>query len=334
VPHGYHLSIQLNGTATDDGYPQPTTFTATWSRVSGPDAVVFEDPHSPRTTVSLLEEGTYVLRLTADDGDFVAHDDVTITVGPPLRALPSADRTSGLMPLTVHFAGQATGGLPTMGWPASYELSWTFGDGQASSQDDPVHTYETYGRYVAELTVSDGVTTLSEVLTIVVGGLMGDASGDGKVGVADLNAVADNWAEIHLDWAHGDFTGEGAVGIADLGAIADNYGRSVQAAGGSSAAGGPAPSGGDPLAAGGSGAGPAGSADSSSSASVPTSLDATGMLNPEPSAESLEAGAGDSFLAASVPLAPAGVEAEQEPTVRVEELLAGPDLSPLPDEPL
>jgi hypothetical protein len=65
--------------------------------------------------------------------------------------------------------------------------------------------------------------------------IVGDANGDGDVGIADLSALADNYGRSPAGWAHGDFSRDGTVGIADLSALADSYGRKV---GGSGQAGG------------------------------------------------------------------------------------------------
>jgi len=61
----------------------------------------------------------------------------------------------------------------------------------------------------------------------------GDANLDGRVGIADLSALADNYGvESGTTWAMGDFNGDGKVGIADLAALADHYGEDVRPAGG------------------------------------------------------------------------------------------------------
>jgi hypothetical protein len=74
-------SATLNGTVTDDGLPNPPgTVTTTWSKVSGPGAVTFGDANALDTTADFSQSGTYVLRLTADDGELTAIDEVTITV--------------------------------------------------------------------------------------------------------------------------------------------------------------------------------------------------------------------------------------------------------------
>jgi alpha-galactosidase len=63
----------------------------------------------------------------------------------------TANPASGFAPLAVQF--DATG-LSASGAPVSYR--WNFGDGGTSTNQNPIYTYETAGRYVAELTAGDG----------------------------------------------------------------------------------------------------------------------------------------------------------------------------------
>ncbi|MEP7181304.1 MAG: RHS repeat-associated core domain-containing protein [Betaproteobacteria bacterium] len=86
----------LAGAASDDGLPNPPgSLTTTWSFVSGPiSGVVFGDPAAPGTSATFAAPGTYVLRLTANDGALTASGTVQIDVidgGPQLAAIP--DRT-------------------------------------------------------------------------------------------------------------------------------------------------------------------------------------------------------------------------------------------------
>lgn len=75
-------TASLSGSATDDGLPNPPgQLTLSWSKVSGPGTVTFASPSSASTTASFSVVGTYVARLTADDGDLTASDDVTVVVG-------------------------------------------------------------------------------------------------------------------------------------------------------------------------------------------------------------------------------------------------------------
>jgi hypothetical protein len=72
----------LDGTVSDDGTPNPTPAVA-WSKVSGPGEVTFGDATSVDTSAGFSAAGTYVLRLTADDGALTAGDDVTIVANAP-----------------------------------------------------------------------------------------------------------------------------------------------------------------------------------------------------------------------------------------------------------
>jgi PKD repeat protein len=91
-------SASLDGTVTDDGLPQPPFMVTTWSKVSGPGLVSFGDAGAVDTTASFTEAGDYVLRLTADDGELVASDDVTVKAKPPPSDSPYLEygRVSGV----------------------------------------------------------------------------------------------------------------------------------------------------------------------------------------------------------------------------------------------
>ena len=59
----------------------------------------------------------------------------------------SASPTSGKAPLTVRFTDQSTGS------PTSWK--WTFGDGNNSTEKNPVHAYNKSGLYSVTLTASN-----------------------------------------------------------------------------------------------------------------------------------------------------------------------------------
>ena len=80
---------------------------------------------------------------------------------------------------------------------------------------------------------------LSFVNTVVGDPLMvfrelipGDANKDGKVDIADLLALGDNWDEDGEPggamWGQGDFNGDGVIDIADLLALGDNWDRTTE----------------------------------------------------------------------------------------------------------
>lgn len=72
----FPLMVPLIGSVVDDSPPE--TLTISWSQVSGPAMVAFSTPHHTETSVSLPKAGTYVLRLTANDGQWQAQHDITI----------------------------------------------------------------------------------------------------------------------------------------------------------------------------------------------------------------------------------------------------------------
>lgn len=70
-------SASLEGTVTDDGLPASGTLSIAWSKVSGPGSVTFS-AKAARATANFSAPGDYVLRLTADDGQASANDEVAI----------------------------------------------------------------------------------------------------------------------------------------------------------------------------------------------------------------------------------------------------------------
>lgn len=76
-------SATLQGTVSDDGLPDPPgATTSAWSKVSGPGTVVFANASSASTSATFSTDGTYVLRLTADDSAAQTSDQTTVTVLP------------------------------------------------------------------------------------------------------------------------------------------------------------------------------------------------------------------------------------------------------------
>jgi PKD repeat protein len=66
----------------------------------------------------------------------------------PAAAEFMASPRSGLAPLEVSFTNQSTG--------VYTETLWTFGDGETSTEANPMHTYTVTGSYTVTLTVSGG----------------------------------------------------------------------------------------------------------------------------------------------------------------------------------
>ncbi len=71
-------TLKLNGTVSDRDSPQKLV--TQWTKLSGSGKVTFGDASAVNTTANFSEVGTYVLRLTAEDGELSGKDEVTINV--------------------------------------------------------------------------------------------------------------------------------------------------------------------------------------------------------------------------------------------------------------
>jgi hypothetical protein len=90
----YGDAAALDGSVSDDGQPTPATLSTAWSRSSGPGTVTFGNAGAVDTTAQFSEAGTYVLRLTASDGQRTTFDEMTVTVQPPTTPIPNPDDTN------------------------------------------------------------------------------------------------------------------------------------------------------------------------------------------------------------------------------------------------
>lgn len=104
---------------------------------------------------------------------------------PPPVAGFTASPVSGVVPLTVSFSSDNSGGIVE-------SHSWDFGDGNMSSGEDPVHTFTTTGTFTVSYTVSGpgGSDTETQVGLVTVFPdappyLRGDANNDSVVNLAD-----------------------------------------------------------------------------------------------------------------------------------------------------
>ncbi|WP_301663651.1 PKD domain-containing protein [Methanoculleus frigidifontis] len=93
----------------------------------------------------------------------------------------TANVTAGIRPLTVQFTDTSTG-EPTF-W------SWSFGDGETSSEQNPVHTYTAAGAYTVNLTVTNAAgtdaTSVPGYITVERGTVSITAPGGGSATIGD-----------------------------------------------------------------------------------------------------------------------------------------------------
>ncbi len=179
----------LNGSASDDGQPYGS-LANTWTKISGPGSVAFANAAATSTTATFSVAGTYVLRLTANDGSLQSSDDVVVQVNaatpqntaPVVNAgvdqsitLPGIASLSG----SASDDGQPYGSLATTWSKISGPGSVAFANAAATST---TATFSVAGTYVLRLTANDGSLQSSDDLTIVVAAAPSSGGADGLVG--------------------------------------------------------------------------------------------------------------------------------------------------------
>ncbi len=193
----------LNGTVTDDGLPDGT-LTRTWSKVSGPGTVTFDDASKEDPTASFGAAGSYVLRLTASDGALTTADDVTVTVNPTSGANAAPTVNAG-PDQTITLSGAASlqgsvtdDGLPNS--PGNLTITWSKLNGPANStvtfanasSAQTTARFNVIGTYTLRLTGSDGALTTTDDVTVTVNADTG-GGGTNLVGNAGFETATTGW---------------------------------------------------------------------------------------------------------------------------------------------
>ena len=172
-------SVFLVASVTDDGLPNPPAATSSsWSQVSGPAAVAFNNPANVDTQATFSVAGTYVLQLQANDGSLSAADEVTIVVYPEIINQPPVVNAGNSQTLTlpensVLLDGSVSDdGLPNP--PATTSIFWSLVSGPATvifnnpANVDTQATFSVAGTYVLQLQANDGSLSVVDEVTIIV----------------------------------------------------------------------------------------------------------------------------------------------------------------------
>jgi chitodextrinase len=116
--------ISLDAFVSDDGVPSSGSLSLAWSTASGPGGAQasFSSPASAVTNATVPTAGSYVLRLTANDGGLATSDDVSVVVqavGPRLRiadtSVVEGDSGTSSALFSVELL-EATGGSVSVGY--------------------------------------------------------------------------------------------------------------------------------------------------------------------------------------------------------------------------
>jgi len=162
------INVNHQVTATSDSmtiaYPPGTR-----SYEEGTDAAYLAQAKPGADLVNVSVDGIQVGPVSNWTFSQISSDHTFATTGQltpgQVHAFFTVNKTWGAVPLTVQFTNQSFGD------PRSF--LWNFGDGETSTEQDPIHTYTTPGTYSVTLQANNawtgGVATLSHALTATAG---------------------------------------------------------------------------------------------------------------------------------------------------------------------
>ena len=182
----------VSGSVSDDGL-SGSSVTTSWSRTSGPGTVAFGNPASLTSTAVFSVAGTYVLTLTANDGEFSTSDSITVQVNPLIINLPPVVGAGTDQIITLPATATLSGSVTDDGVSGSnVTVSWSTISGPGAVTFTPPNAatttagFSTAGTYVLMLSASDGVLTATDVLVVTV--LASPTGGDGGIDFGGSNA--------------------------------------------------------------------------------------------------------------------------------------------------
>ncbi|HYG77635.1 MAG TPA: DUF6531 domain-containing protein, partial [Planctomycetota bacterium] len=172
-------SVNLSGAVTDDALPAPTNVTVNWTKVSGPGNVTFQNATAAITTATFSAHGSYVLKLSASDGELSSSAVVTITVNQDVsNGAPAVNAGIDQVITMPQMSASLAGTVTDDGKPAEQTLTvlWTKVSGPGTvffTHESNVATNVAFskgGTYVLRLAASDGEFESSDEVVITVTG--------------------------------------------------------------------------------------------------------------------------------------------------------------------
>ena len=162
----------LQGAATDDGDPNGN-LTTTWSKISGPGTVTFGNAAALATTASFSMSGTYVLRLTANDGQLQKYDEMIFAVNSGARVLVVSTIGSGTVAsnpaggvynegTVVTLTATPAAGFRFAGWSGDLTGSNNSAAITMNSNKNVTATFAAIQRNLTVNTIGSGTVTLNQ----------------------------------------------------------------------------------------------------------------------------------------------------------------------------
>jgi RHS repeat-associated protein len=164
-------TASLNGTATDDGFPRNSTLGVSWSTVSGPGTVTFSNAALAATNATFSKSGSYLLRLSATDGELSASDEVTVTVNTAPVVNAGADQTLAQSNTAVLNGTVTDDGVPS---GQAVSIVWEQVSGPVGVAFDNAGSQTTRamfpgpGTYTLRLTGNDTLHSATDNVTVTV----------------------------------------------------------------------------------------------------------------------------------------------------------------------
>jgi hypothetical protein len=207
-------SASLGGLVTDDGDPDPPGQVGTaWSRASGPGTVSFASAGSVATTASFSAPGSYVLRLTANDGALATSDDVPVQVGSsgPVLSIDDVFVSEGDAAVFSVTLSGGTGGSVSVGWSTASGSATAPGD-YTTSSGTLSFSGSTTSRTLSVPTTEDTDVESSETFFVNLGNPSGAslAKGQGAAVVLDDDVASPFTLAVAT-------SGSGSVGLSPPG---------------------------------------------------------------------------------------------------------------------
>jgi len=152
-----YIKIYVDGIDKTSSFFMSTATGQPWTTWSIGNVLVYVTGPSPVSTVHVVYTGTGSSAVGL----------ATLYVGPvagggvapnPVTASFSGSPTSGFVPFNVQFTDASTG--PVISW------LWSFGDGEISTEQSPLHTYSSPNTYTVSLIVSNGDGSSTQTTTI------------------------------------------------------------------------------------------------------------------------------------------------------------------------